>query len=492
MEKPMRSSHDYFPDFNILYGQKENHVTPITNDTNHEVHSHTSESGESHKSHKSHKFSEATEMDCGNELEATEMDCGNEASEYKELLQEPMDLDLDLNSVLDLDWSFDAEDVFPDFIMPNETKAEVHELKYTPKCCISSHRLAQEDPSNFGRLYNNYNLRTPSRIFPSICGSCLLSKFSLMEDASKKTRNLFCHGRRDFYSKREGPFLRAYQITRNVFEGNLVFPSDTLILPVGQLLLDTLMIHPDHLFSRDNESIQYRTNTKTYRLNPYLFVYFRNLHFRGTGIRSRKIKKEIEIENDLLFASVSLAVGDGFLTVAYQNDSLLFGNLLEPTAESSAYVREGKKILLDSGNVVKIDIGQDELKISNQRDSLFDNGQIRLLSDQFSKVTKVNQGSRLEGTFFEKHNKKNYKVPKTTTGRYVASMCLPQDIFNETSKLIGLCPNVRYVDCLGLVSTRPIYSGQYLVIDLGLKLQHYVHLKTNVLDHPITYLSIPK
>jgi len=203
---------------------------------------------------------------------------------------------------------------------------------------------------------------------------------------------------------------------------------------------------------------------------------------------------------------VNQFVGDGFLTVAYQNDSLLFGNLLEPKAESSTYVNEGKRMVLESGNVLKIDVGQDELKITNSCDTWVapDNGQtIRLLSDQFSKATRVNQRNRLEGTFEttqdneqnkqnKQQNKKNYKVPKTNSGLYVASMCLPQDIFSETSKLIGLRPNVRYVDCLGLVSTCPIYSGQYLVIDLGLKLQHYVNLKTSALDHPIAYLSVPK
>jgi hypothetical protein len=401
--------------------------------------------------------------------------------------------------------------------------------------CISSHKMANVEPYNIGQYYAGGAV-DPTRytdLFPSICQSCLLAKFGLVESyntANKTVYNCILEKTQGTSAIRsEGPYLRAFKPSTSLVKRNaIVFEADTIIVPSGQVLLDILMSDPEKLYNDqkvpkviahvDGTLIGSNVNLeRKYTLNPYLFGYFKHIYdamscnstidTRGTEFT----KLEHFISDKVMKASDNI-----YLNTSYELDAFVLSDLITPTAGRSCYVRHAETLkLVDKTMFVEVVAAEpdpaayrDQYTAANEH-SLVATVQsmdfrekiegvkpetIRDLLDNLNphlyttRQIMVNREPTLRNYFADR----NHLPTRSSTALHVSSMCVPSlivetEMREEAKVLKRIKPNVMWVEGIGLCSTGPICDNDYLVINETVDIDDFIRIKVNSHKRTITY-----
>jgi len=414
------------------------------------------------------------------------------------------------------------------------TKLPTNPYVFGSDCCQASHVLKDEDRDNFGRLYKDGQLAARSFTFLPLCKGCLFAKFGLIEDTAATANNLQCYFARKTSANschlgREGPFLRAYKTTENLYRQNVVFEKNTVILPVGQLLIDIFMMEPGILFLRDFNTVQLKLNydPNPYNVNNYLYLYFKMLHqlyVSKVNVSSKRAVRNADEFTDQQYSVVHHMLQDGHAEASYKSEAFLLGNLINPSSGVSVYVTEGNRIEYAQDRTVYVDVKDhtpqtlepvlDEdshyatTVIHNHKSSipLLDQQDVRnvnnwAFADTNNFHTFVHSRKESLLAYFEEDVNDKLHLDKiySAIGLHLAHMCVPSHIVDKTwsnteptyTVLRSLKPNVKYVEGLGLISTKTICVGDFLVINMATTIDRFMATKGSNSPNAIFYNKGP-
>ena len=401
---------------------------------------------------------------------------------------------------------------------------------YGNDCCQASHALKHQDTNNFGGLYKNSQLSTRSLTFLPLCKGCLLAKFGLLEDAVKTTNNLQCYYNRKTMNNtcdhEDGPFLRAFKTTGNVYKKNVAFETNTIILPAGQLLLDLFMMEPSKLFLHDLNTAVVVINGADYFMNNYLYLYFKRLHQMyayNVNLTSPFVRNTDEF-NDQQYSILHHMIKDGYSNISYKCEAFLLGNLINPRGGVSHYVQDGEMInysqydkkvhvtlaikpqavgkeepvLDDDSHYVTTSIDNPTSKIKGVAKQTLQNFNDHAYVNTNDFQTFIHNRKRSMEEYFERSL--GDKDIKSAIGLHLAHMCIPSSIVDTegtpTSKsyktLRTLKANVKYVEGVGLLSTRTICHGDFLIINMATLIDHFMSIKGCNVGNSISFNEPPK
>lgn len=405
--------------------------------------------------------------------------------------------------------------------------------------CLLSHKLVAADSKNFGKQYSDAQHAT--NMFPRICNHCMLSKFGLY-DSNHKEGMTFMNCPKDFtqgtdnVERAEGPFLRAFKPVANIIDDiNVVFEKNTIILPCGQLLIEILTAQPEVLYNKNKkiplvkvsttDDIESGTtaaitaaanddNDTPYKLNPYLFSYFKHLHDRQT-LPANRNKRDYKFLEDILCNGGLDSSNE--LACTTEVDLLLIANLINPIAALSNYISLAETVALNDDKTLTVSIGSntrpvgttDDEELPDQEDSSF--CKLNVVTRPLEKIPGIEarQLQHVNGVFFSYtlnmrqlisnrfkgllHYFSKKVAPlkdiKSASGLHVASFCLPHCIMQGSNVVRKLHPNCAWIECIGLVATSDICENELLIIDETVPLEHFVRLKLNQYSEAIQYAS---
>ena len=399
---------------------------------------------------------------------------------------------------------------------------------YGNDCCQASHALKHQDTNNFGGLYKNSQLSTRSLTFLPLCKGCLLAKFGLLEDVVKTTNNLQCYYNRKTMNNtcdhEDGPFLRAFKTTGNVYKKTVAFENNTIILPAGQLLLDVFMMEASKLFLRDLNTVEVVINSKSYFMNNYLYLYFKMLHQMyayNVNLTSPFVRNTDEF-NDQQFSILHHMIKDGYSNISYKCEAFLLGNLINPTGGVSHYVKDGEMINYSQydkkvhvtlvhkpqakGEEPVLDDGSHYVitEITNPRSKI--KGVQKQTLQNFNDHAYVNTNDFQTFIHNRKRSMEDYFVRglgdniQSAIGLHLAHMCIPSSIVDREEpptstsykKLRTLKANVKYVEGVGLLSTRTICHGDFLIIDTATLIDNFMSIKGCNVGNSVSFNDPPK
>lgn len=360
--------------------------------------------------------------------------------------------------------------------------------------CVLSHKLATLDSANFGKFYTGKQY--PTNLFPRICKHCLLGKFGLYEARVDIQPFANCVGRnvQAADNKNVGPFLKAFKSIENLIDrAKVVFPSNTIILPSGQILMELLMTNPEYLFNVKKKIPIVRVGGKEYFLNHYIYGYYKRMHEIASNPANSAKPSQMKSLDDVLWCE-NLTRAIHPLQASAEVDTVFMSQLIQPTGSLSAYVKKGESSIIDETKTLNITT-TDDLKTGKELASdktsylanvVVTNLQKNISGVELEKVQYLDQAlaGELVSTrqliirrkvglqeYFEeaKHN--------SAIQLHISSFCLPCKIKRGGTVFLEYQPNCKFIPGLGLVSISTICTGDLLIIDRTVDIENFRRLK---------------
>lgn len=390
--------------------------------------------------------------------------------------------------------------------------------------CILTHLTPQINSEIF--LQKTKSTKMTS-VFPTICNDCLSKKFGLTESCSNEDASLLnCRknsitavdtttGKQNVtYS--EGPYLRT-----NVNNNNnnttdspyLVFAKNSIIFPVGQWLLDLLYSDVHCLFYHFSYLPRIKYKEIEYSLNPFIYNFFKDLHFTRMMQQQRQQKEErlkqnrwkVKSLNDVL--NYCLIPTAGLYDSIYDVEAIMMSLLFNPLGHYSRYITEKKSVLLTENNVLELTMICNEVVVikgdlAEQTDSDFvvvnitnedfivlkdhEDERVKQLADVlFSFILPmretIKKWARSLPAYFTSFTN---SIIKSFMGYHIAAYCVPSIIIDNDVVIRQVAPNVKYIEGIGLISTENIYGDQFLVIETTVLFDKFIKNKMNHLFQP--------
>lgn len=382
------------------------------------------------------------------------------------------------------------------------------DLIKTPFCinqdCVLSHKLSELDPANFGKFY--IGKQSPTNLFPRICRHCLLGKFGLYEAYVDVQPFAICHKLQAVDNKDVGPFLKASKAIVNLVNpAKVVFPSDTIILPAGQILLELLMADPEYLYNIKKKIPVITHDQKDYFLNHYIYGYFKYIHeiITNPANSNREKPNQMKTLDDVLWCE-NLTNSIHPLQVSAEVDAIFMSHLVQPTGSLSGFIVSGESSTIDETKELNINIIDDVVNtpelVSDKRSRLVrveiknpkvnihhvNPTNIQLLNQILSgylltvKQLILNRKSGLNEYF-------NDNVDSSAIQLHISSFCLPFKIMRGTDVLLQYQPNCKYIPGLGLVSISTICEGDLLIVERTVNVENFKRLKMSKYEESMIF-----
>jgi hypothetical protein len=257
---------------------------------------------------------------------------------------------------------------------------------------------------------------------------------------------------------------------------------------------------------------------ETFTINPYIYSYFKHLYDWMTSSSSyTKSNSKLTHFENILCNQDNLSIN--CLDATYEVDLLLISNLINPIAALSRYISEGRNIILNeakSASVIHIDL-QTEPPLRAELATLERNlyAAVVFSNDEFEEDISTTDIQCLNTEKLQHFNAimfnqiigmRQYMVNRqmnlitdypndkgvySAGGAHVSSFCVPSIIKNNEDIYRQHDPNVKWIEGVGLISTKDICKNDLLIIDHTVQLKNFTRVKMNNYEQSLQYV-IPK